>query len=358
MDLDLEKGLTGRQFSGSGAKENQYLNDSSLLVWQENWQVNEKEYMKSLQDNRRAIKKYLLSCHLDPEFVKVEKKRLDYHIYARLMAYSMIHKGQYDPAYVPGKALCDKLISLTRDEDDLVKVFTYREAMEQAIAFFVLKEDKKRSALQLTEARLDFALKRFKNPMFLDWYIHNTVSSYVNVNGTEHLKQLLPIYEKWVTSPDRKAEFSRLLAKWDKISTGNTIPDFVYADIEGKQVHFSDLRGKYVYIDVWATWCGPCCHELPALQELEKKYEGHDICFMSVSCDGNKKAWEDKVRKDGLGGIQLYMGENREMMNYFKINGIPRFILLDKTGRVVNAMMPRPSNPKTAQLFNEYLGLK
>lgn len=358
LDFDPEKGFSGRQFSGPGAKENQYLNDSSLLVWQENWQDSEEKYMTGLQKIRGDAERELLAWDLDPEFVEIERKRLDYHVFARLAFYPMIHKGQYDPAYKPSENLCDKISTLIRDEGSLSKVFTYREAMEQAIFFEVMKENENVSALQLTEAKLNFALKRLEDPVFLDWYVHKTVCSYVETCGTEHLERILPVYERWVNSSRNKKEWETLLAKWDKISEGNEIPDFVYSDINGKQVHFSDLRGKYVYIDIWATWCRPCCEEIPALQELEKKYEKHDICFVSLSCDNNKKAWENKVNKDQLGGTQLFMGNDRRIMDYFKIHGIPRFILLDKTGRVVNAMMTRPSNPETIQLFNKYLGLK
>ena len=61
-------------------------------------------------------------------------------------------------------------------------------------------------------------------------------------------------------------------------------PDFTYPDVTGKQVSLSDFRGKVVLIDVWATWCGPCNAEIPKLKELEKKLEGRNICFVSISC--------------------------------------------------------------------------
>ena len=132
---------------------------------------------------------------------------------------------------------------------------------------------------------------------------------------------------------------------------------FSYPDINGKTVSLADLKGKYIYIDVWATWCGPCRGELPALKELEEKYAGKDIHFVSLSCDKNKKAWENMVTKDQLKGIQLHMGTDRTFMDAYLINGIPRFILLDRDGKIISANMTRPSDPKTAEKFNELLGL-
>ena len=112
-----------------------------------------------------------------------------------------------------------------------------------------------------------------------------------------------------------------------------------------------------VVIDFWASWCGPCRGELPALKELEEKYAGKDIHFVSLSCDKNKKAWENMVTKDQLKGIQLHMGTDRTFMDAYLINGIPRFILLDRDGKIISANMTRPSDPKTAEKFNELLGL-
>lgn len=103
--------------------------------------------------------------------------------------------------------------------------------------------------------------------------------------------------------------------------------------------------------------CGPCRGELPALKELEEKYAGKDIHFVSLSCDKNKKAWENMVTKDQLKGIQLHMGTDRTFMDAYLINGIPRFILLDRDGKIISANMTRPSDPKTAEKFNELLGL-
>ena len=59
--------------------------------------------------------------------------------------------------------------------------------------------------------------------------------------------------------------------KADTLKAGMDSPDFRYRDVNGKVVTLKDLRGKYVYIDVWATWCGPCCMEIPHLKELERK---------------------------------------------------------------------------------------
>ena len=142
-----------------------------------------------------------------------------------------------------------------------------------------------------------------------------------------------------------------------ELKEGDQAPTFKYLDINGKEVSLSDLKGKYVYIDVWATWCGPCQYELPHLKELEKKMHGKKIVFVSISCDKDKAAWEKMVKQQGLGGVQLHNGGDREFMTAFGIRGIPRFILLDKEGKIVNPNMTRPSNPETEKTLKALKGI-
>ena len=142
-----------------------------------------------------------------------------------------------------------------------------------------------------------------------------------------------------------------------ELKEGDQAPTFKYLDINGKEVSLSDLEGKYVYIDVWATWCGPCQYELPHLKELEKKMHGKKIVFVSISCDKDKAAWEKMVKEQGLGGVQLHNGGDREFMTAFGIGGIPRFILLDKKGKIVNPNMTRPSNPETEKTLKALKGI-
>ena len=119
-------------------------------------------------------------------------------------------------------------------------------------------------------------------------------------------------------------------------------------------VALEDLRGKYVYIDVWATWCGPCKAELPYLKKLEKKFKGKNIYFVSISIDANKAAWIKMVQEDQLGGIQLHGGN---IAKDYDIRAIPRFILLDKEGKVISKEMTRPSDPVTEETLDALEGI-
>lgn len=139
-----------------------------------------------------------------------------------------------------------------------------------------------------------------------------------------------------------------------ELKAGDVSPSFSYQDINGKTVTLENLKGKLVYIDVWATWCPPCRAELPALKQLEEKY-GKDMYFVSISCDQDKSKWEAMVKEKGLKGVQLHIGTDRSFMQAYTITGIPRFILLDEGGKIISCDMTRPSNPETAKTLESLL---
>ena len=138
-----------------------------------------------------------------------------------------------------------------------------------------------------------------------------------------------------------------------------------YENYKGGTTSLSDLKGKFVYIDVWATWCGPCLREVPSLKEVEKDYHGKNIEFVSISVDNGrgyknrsfeaaKEGWRKMIAEKELGGIQLFSDNawKSDFLTAYKVNSIPRFILIGPKGNVINADAPRPSSPKLRKLFN------
>lgn len=143
-----------------------------------------------------------------------------------------------------------------------------------------------------------------------------------------------------------------------RLGKGKASPVFTnYENFNGGKTSLADLKGKYVYIDIWATWCAPCKAEIPFLKALEKEYVGKNIQFVSISVDKPEahETWKNMVAAEQLGGIQLYADNNFEsqfILDY-GINAIPRFILIDTEGNIVDANAPRPSDPKLKELFAE-----
>ncbi len=134
---------------------------------------------------------------------------------------------------------------------------------------------------------------------------------------------------------------------------GSAMPDVKFKDIEGKEVSLAQFKGKYVYIDLWASWCVPCIQEIPALQALEKQYKDKNIVFISLSLDSSKEAWRNKVAELNLHGLQWELGDSRfdKMMS---ITGIPHFMLYNPDGTLQLYKAPRPSDPQIKALFDKF----
>lgn len=139
------------------------------------------------------------------------------------------------------------------------------------------------------------------------------------------------------------------------LKKGELAPNFIYEDIEGNECAVSDFKGKYKYVDIWATWCAPCKQEIPSLQQLEEEFAKHDIVFISISIDTNKKKWEDFVKEKQLGGVQLWAGDWAEIPQEVELGSVPRFMLIDPEGRWVDVNAMRPSNPEMKKMLEQLL---
>lgn len=155
------------------------------------------------------------------------------------------------------------------------------------------------------------------------------------------------------------AKFNKEYEEWKKLASGQPAVPFEGKDRDGNVVKLADFAGKYVYVDVWATWCGPCKYEIPFLKQLEADYHERNIVFLSYSIDEDKEAWLKFVPENELGGVQI-IGENAwesKLCKDYKIMGVPTFMFFGPDGNIINAKMSRPSSQATRDKFDSYTDL-
>lgn len=179
------------------------------------------------------------------------------------------------------------------------------------------------------------------------------------LKADRHLGENYDIYVKSNPNPKNLAKLTERYNLLKSLMQGEPSPTFDFENHKGGTTSLDDLKGKYVYIDVWATWCGPCLREIPSLKEIEEEYRGKNIQFVSISIDEPKdyEKWRAMVTEKSLVGIQLMADNNWEskFVKEYGILGIPRFILLDPKGNIVNADAPRPSDLKLKEVFDSLL---
>jgi thiol-disulfide isomerase/thioredoxin len=136
---------------------------------------------------------------------------------------------------------------------------------------------------------------------------------------------------------------------------GEAAIDFTYPDKDGNQYSLASFKDNLIYVDIWATWCGPCKAEIPSLQKLEEEYHEHNITFLSVSVDTDKDAWLKMIKEKELGGTQLWADGWSKITKDYAIFGIPRFMLFSAEGNIISTNAPRPSSEEIRGLLESNL---
>lgn len=172
-----------------------------------------------------------------------------------------------------------------------------------------------------------------------DSYFSLYALNYIS-GGTVNVALVEPLFESLTerlrNSPEGRELRSQIEAM-KILKIGGLAPDFVQADTAGVPIKLSDYRGKYVLLDFWASWCGPCRQDNPNLVKAYHKYKDKNFTILGVSLDFKKKTWIDAVEKDGL------VWTNVSDLGYFKneaavkyaIRAVPQNYLIDPDGRIV-----------------------
>ena len=163
----------------------------------------------------------------------------------------------------------------------------------------------------------------------------------------------------WLVNPVKvyKGTKPSISADTSFLKVGDKCPDdMVFRDTAGKDVKLTSLKGKYVLIDLWASWCYPCRQQYPAFIALEEKMKDKAIHFVSISCDTYDWRWKGALQNGKMKGIQ-WMMKDLHFNKRFNVGGIPRYILLDKQSRILDLNVIRPTDPKLEKQLNNLKGI-
>ncbi len=360
---DIENTLT---FSGGNANENNLMAKVSKMYYEitgntrELFSLEEQEFLKKVNSTKIYIDDYINGqTEVSDSFKKQQLLNEEYSMLGDLNNYEMYHAGltkntdfKVTQDFEDQKAALENQVQLDLNDEKLFKISQgYRELVIDQMYNRIsdIYEDVDDYSLSMRQA-----IEEIQNSFIKNEAVNLMSSMFLSPN--EELEGNYQFLLDNSTSQNYNKEYTEVFNELKKLAKGQPSPQFVdYEDHKGGTVSLNDLKGKYVYVDVWATWCGPCVAEIPSLKEVEKTYHGKNIEFVSTSVDNveDHDKWKDFVKERHLEGIQLISDNSWDsdfVMDY-GIQGIPRFILVDPDGNIVSADAPRPSSPKLTELL-------
>ena len=349
------------KYSGKGKKENKYLAEKQRLqtiYMNRSMFMNEPDaFAQKLNETHDAYMHALNEAYLDnQDFRENERHAIDFLLAITRLNYPHEYEKQRGVAPLLSSNYYDFIKEIDLNDASLLNnneatVFLY------LYANYMPGDTRSEDYPTLLVQQFDFMDAKITNNQIKAEIGDRILSDYLKAKQTEGIQPIVNRLESYGLDAAKLLIYENQLAALKKFEKGNDAFDFTYPDINGKQVSLSDFKGKYVYVDVWATWCGPCKKEIPSLKRLEEEFHGKDIVFMSVSVDENpqKQKWEKFVEDKDLGGVQLFASGWSQIAKDYDITSIPRFMLFDPEGKIVSTNASRPSNPRTTVLLKSLL---
>ena len=359
MELTLNEEVSKTMVSGSQTKQTQYLIERNSFI---NDRINgadsnlfgqkPQEFKENVKAFFAELDKKLKAYGFDEEFVKNQEKWTNYKFVEYLTIFPTYHRyTSGNEAILPDDFYAERDGIDYDNAEEFRTIDTYRDLVRSKFytiinnpndAENIKKFISEVNALKSDNIRADLAKGTFQ---------------LISPNSTVN-KEIFDFINKNVTDEKVKEAAKKAYDVATKLTSGSPSPKFSnYENFNGGTTSLDDFKGKVTYIDIWATWCLPCRGEIPALKELEKKFHGKDVAFVSISIDQNKDEWKEFVKSEDLKGVQLF-AENAfesQFIQDYGIRQIPTFIIIDKEGKIVNTDAPRPSSDEITGLLEGLL---
>jgi len=225
---------------------------------------------------------------------------------------------------------------------------------------FELNLDPQTYHLTINSLVADAIANNIPNQEIKNILFYKIIDSELKVNGLERENYLSFLFNnvdaKAVTS--LYETYQDLKQKQTQTGERELAFPFEVQDVNGEIHTMDEFKGKMVYIDLWATWCAPCKMQIPYIKKLEEYYTGKDIEFVSISLDQTREAWIGGIESENLHGNVFWANGDfkHPLPVHYNVKSIPRFLLIDATGKIISDDAIRPSQiDQLKELINKEL---
>jgi peroxiredoxin len=273
---------------------------------------------------------------------------------------------------VSADSLINATVDGTKTNQDNAR---YEQAIKPANAAYAALEAKQNAATPDQQKDDAFAKENNKTEKAIEEqesainkkFIQDNSDSFISLNilesfayGADYV-DIAPLYDGLspaIKETEAGKKFAERLPKLKAVALGATAPEFAEADTSGKIINLSSFRGKYVLIDFWASWCGPCRHENPNVVKAFNHYKNQKFTILGVSLDrpGAKDKWLKAIHTDGLAWTQVSDLKfwDSKTAGLYAVRGIPQNFLLDPDGKIIAKNLRGDDlNNKLEELFGK-----
>lgn len=354
ISLSFTSGADSAVIGGTRAAINRHLNHNAYrFAMIDDSKRDENDFLNFVDSLNAANHRILDNTPFEDTFKTQESGRITYENALAMTFYPEFHpRLKPDSTYKPSETFYGRLRDITRYDGDLLVSKSYTNYIMGSFGLLSRHELPDIKGYARITQYLDSCVC---DPRVKEYIFDRYARSSLIRRGPEEARPYIDDYARYVSDKDKRDSFDKLYTEIMRLSPGQPSPLFNCERPDGSRATLGDYAGKWVYIDIWATWCGPCRREIPHLRKLEEKYKDSPIEFVSISTDNDRDAWTATVKNQNMQGEQLRFDGNDTFMDSYKVTGIPRFILLDPEGRIVNSDMTRPSDPATVRILDNLL---
>lgn len=356
VSVDTKQFDESLNYRGKGSLNNNFLaqkyliNETQMGDMLATYRLNEDEFIEKYSKLREEYQS-LLKKLKDDNFTNFQNQDIEYDYFLALSSYEAYHQyATKNNEFKVSKGFLKPIQDLNYEsETDYVKYDSYKKLVLKKYTSGLSDASKISTSINEIQKIESKIIKTGIQKQLLESI------DIKNNNAVSIFETILEEYKDQELIDKAKDKFNNI----KPLMPGQPSANFSYKDVDGKTINLEELRGKVVYIDVWATWCAPCIAEIPHLKKMESEFHDKDMAFVSISVDRERDfdKWKKMVGEKNLKGYQLFADKSwsSSFIKAYQIKSIPTFILIDKKGNIISANATRPSNPDTRKLFEELL---